>query len=67
MSAISYFNGDDNYSNSITMPKQILLENEKMDYLYKITNSTHPELLFCDAPPIPLLKDNPTGYFIALT
>lgn len=67
MSAISYFNGDDNYSNSITMPKQILLENEKMDYLYKITNSTHPELLFCDAPQIPLLKDNPTGYFIALT
>jgi hypothetical protein len=67
MSVISYFNEDDSNQKSITMPKQILLEKENLDYLYKITSSSRPELLFCDDPKVPLLKDEKTGYFIALT
>ncbi len=67
MSAISYFNEDDSNPKSITMPKQISLEKEKLDQLYKITSSSRPKLLFCDAPKVPLLKDDITGYFIALT
>ena len=67
MSAISYFNEGNSNKEPVTMTKQTALEKENLDHLYKITNSQFPELLFCSSPKIPLLKDNETGYFIALT
>lgn len=67
LSAISYFN--DEYSNKevIATPQQTALEKENMAHLYKITDSLYPTLLFCSNPQVPLLKDDETGYFIALT
>lgn len=67
MSAVSYFNAEDSSTECITMPKQTSLDKENIDYLYKITNSSYPKLLFCNDSQVSLLKDNETGYFIALT
>lgn len=67
MSAISFFHEEYSDKNTIAMPKQTTLEKEALDQLYEITNTPFPELLFCSNPKRPLLKDNETGYFIALT
>lgn len=67
MSAISFFHEEYSKENTITMPKQTTLEKESLDQLYEITNSQFPKLLFCNKPERPLLKDDVTGYFIALT
>ena len=67
MSAISFFHDEYSDENTITMSKQTTFEKESLDQLYEITNSQFPKLLFCNKPEKPLLKDDVTGYFIALT
>lgn len=67
MSAISFFHEEYSDDNTTTMSKQITLEKESLDRLYEITNSEFPILLFCNEPERPLLRDDVTGYFIALT
>ena len=67
ISTISFFDENQSDEKNMTMPKQTALEKESIDRLYEITNSQFPKLLFCDASQRPLLKDDETKYFIALT
>lgn len=67
MSAISFFNENQSDENTAAMPKQTMLDKGGIDWLYGITNSQFPKLLFCDVLQSPLLKDDETKYFIALT
>lgn len=67
MSEISYFHDEDSNKSSMLMSRQTTMDKENLDHLYEITDSKVPELLFCSSPKGTLLKDDETGYFIALT
>lgn len=67
MSQVSYFSETDMNESTITLSRQTAIDKESLDHLYKKANSNMPCLLFGNRDNIPLLRDDKTGYFIALT